>query len=282
MKKILCLALCLLSFNAMAQGILSRFYDKDAEKVVFQEKGSHSFGIAGAYRSFDVAGDNLGDGYAVMSLLNIGSGRLAAYNVSPKFSYFVGDDLALVGRLDYSGYTLNSDLRLDLRGAVDVSSIADNPQDEEEIRSLLNLRISSRHMVNNTWGASLALRKYIPFFGSQTFAVFGEARLYGNYATTISSPIDVDGHYVNEKQRTNNTFSAGLKIAGGLCVRLRGSNALTISVPLVGAAYSNTLQHKNQTNNDAHLSQFKIARNLDFLGIQVAYCHFIGPKNKKK
>ena len=282
MKKILCLALCLLSFNAMAQGILSRFYDKDAEKVVFQEKGSHSFGIAGAYRSFDVAGDQAGDGYAILSLLNIGTGRLSAYNVSPKFSYFVGDDLALVGRLDYSGYTLNSDLRLDLRGAVDVSSIADNPQDEEEIRSLLNLRISSRHMVNNTWGASLSLRKYIPFFGSQTFAVFGEARLYANFGATKSCPTDLNGVQQIDKMRTTNTFSTGLKIAGGLCVRLRGSNALTISVPLVGAAYTNTRQHKAKTNNNAHLSDFKIARNLEILGLQVAYCHFIGPKNKKK
>ena len=280
MKKLFCLALCLLPLNALAQGILARFYDPEAEKVVFQEKGSRSFGIAGSYRSFDVAGDDLGDGYAVLSLLNIGSGKLSTYNVSPKFSFFVADDLALVARLDYSGYTVNSDLRLDLRSAVDVSGIAEDPEEQKEIQSLLNLRISSRHMVNNAWGASLALRKYIPFFGSQTFAVFGEARLYGNYATTVSCPIDVDGKYVDAKQRTNNTFSTGLKIAGGLCIRLRGSNALTVSVPLVGAAYSNTWQHKNQTNNNAHLSQFKIARNLDFMGIQVAYCHFIGPKKK--
>ena len=280
MKKLFCLALCLLPLNAMAQGILARFYDPEAEKVVFQEKGSRSFGIAGSYRSFDVAGDDLGDGYAVLSLLNIGTGKLSTYSVSPKFSYFVADDLALVTRLDYSGYTVNSDLRLDLRSAVDVSGIAEDPEEQKEIQSLLNLRISSRHMVNNAWGASLALRKYIPFFGSQTFAVFGEARLYGNYATTVSCPIDVDGKYVDAKQRTNNTFSTGLKIAGGLCIRLRGSNALTVSVPLVGAAYSNTWQHKNQTNNNAHLSQFKIARNLDFMGVQIGYCHFIGPKKK--
>lgn len=149
----------------MAQGILSRFYDKDAEKVVFQEKGSHSFGIAGAYRSF---------------------------------------------------------------------------------------------------------------------AVFGEARLYANFGATKSCPTDLIGVQLIDKMRTTNTFSTGLKIAGGLCVRLRGSNALTISVPLVGAAYTNTRQHKAQTNNNAHLSDFKIARNLDILGLQVAYCHFIGPKNKKK
>ena len=280
MKNILSIVLCLLSVSASAQGILSRFYDPEAEKVVFQEKGSRTIGISGNYRSFDIAGDGVGDGYAVLSLLNIGTGRLSTYKVSPKVSYFVADDLSLGVRLDYSGYTMNSDLRLDLRSAVDVSGIAENPEDEKEIQALLNLRISNRHIVNNTWGVSFTLRKYIPFFGSKTFAVFGEARLYGNYATTLSCPIDEKGSFVVAKQRTNNTINAGLKIAGGLCVRLRGDNALTVSVPLIGATYSNTLQHKNQTNNNAHLSQFKIARDFDFLGVQVGYMHCI--KSKKK
>lgn len=280
MKKILCLALCLLSVNALAQGILERFYDPEAEKVVFQEKGSRTIGISGNYRSFNVAGDGVGDGYAVLSLLNIGTGKLSTYKVSPKFSYFVADDLSLGVRLDYSGYTMNSDLRVDLRGAVDVSGIAENPEDEKELLDMLNLRISNRHMVNNTWGLSFTLRKYIPFFGSKTFAVFGEARLYGNYATTLSCPIDNNGNFVTAKQRTNNAINAGLKIAGGLCIRLRGNNAVFVSVPLVGATYSNTLQHKNETNNNAHLSQFKIARDLDILGVQVGYMHFVGKKKK--
>ena len=280
MKKFFILALFLLSVSASAQGILSRFYDPEAEKVVFEEKGGRSFGISGSFRSFDVAGDDLGDGYAILSLLNIGTGKISTYSVSPKFSYFVADDLALVARLDYSGYTVNTDLRLDLRSTVDLSGLSEDPEEQKEIQSLLNLRVSSRHMVNNTWGASLALRKYFAFFGSQTFAVFGEARLYGNYGSTISCPIDVDGRFVEAKQRTNSTFAAGLKIAGGLCVRLRGGNSLTVSVPLIGASYTNTRQHKNQTNNNAHLSQVKVARNLDFMGVQVGYCHFIGPKKK--
>ena len=280
MKKFFILALFLLSVSASAQGILSRFYDPEAEKVVFEKKGGRSFGFSGSFRSFDVAGDGLGDGYAILSLLNIGTGKISTYSVSPKFSYFLADDLALVTRLDYSGYTVNTDLRLDLRSAVDLSGLSEDPEEQKEIQSLLNLRVSSRHMVNNTWGASVALRKYFAFFGSQTFAVFGEARLYGNYGSTISCPIDVDGRFVEAKQRTNSTFSTGLKIAGGLCVRLRGGNSLTVSVPLIGASYTNTRQHKNQTNNNAHLSQVKVARNLDFMGVQVGYCHFIGPKKK--
>ena len=284
MKKFFILALFLLPVSAsaqgIAQGILSRFYDPEAEKVVFEKKGGRSIGISGSFRSIDVAGDDLGDGYAVLSLLNIGTGKLSTYSVSPKFSYFVADDLALVTRLDYSGYTVNTDLRLDLRSTMDLGSLSEDPEEQKELQSLLNLRISSRHMVNNTWGASVALRKYFAFFGSQTVAVFGEARLYGNYASTISCPIDVEGRFVEAKQRTNSTFSTGLKIAGGLCIRLRGANSLTVSVPLVGATYSNTWQHKNQTNNNAHLSQFKVARNLDFMGVQIGYCHFIGPKKK--
>ena len=37
-----------------------------------------------------------------------------------------------------------------------------------------------------------------------------------------------------------------------------------------------------ETNNNAHLSQFKIARDLDFLGVQVGYMHCVKPKSKKK
>lgn len=281
MKKILCLTLCLLSVNALAQGVLSRVTDADHMKVVFIEKGNRALGIAGSYWSFNAGGDVVGDGYAVMSLLNIGSGKYATYYVAPKFSYFIGNDLSLDARLEYSGYTLNTDLRLDLRNAVDLKEIAgDDPKLMDELNELLNLRISGRHMVRNAWGGSLALRKYISFFGSQTFAVFGEARLYGNVGRINSCPIDEAGKQLQAQLRTTNTFSVGLKIGGGLCVRLPGCNFITVSVPLVGVAYDNTQQYKAKTNNNAHLSQFKVARNLDFMGIMVAYSHFI--KSKKK
>lgn len=282
MKKLFCLALCLLSINAMGQGILDRVRDPKAEKTVFVPKGTHTVGISGAYRSFNAGGDVLGDGYAIMSLLNIGTGKIATYNVSPKYAYFLADDLSLGFRLDYSGYTVNTNLRLDLRDMVDLTEIAgDDPELMKEIRDLLNLQVSHRHMVNNKWGLSLALRKYIPFFGSQSVAVFAEARLFGNYALISSNPMDMNGAPVAEMRRTSNVFAAGLKLAGGLCIRLKGGNALTVSVPLIGAEYSYNQQHKAQTNNNAHLSQFKVARNLDLLGVQVGYCHF-GPVKAKK
>ena len=154
MKKIICLALCLLSVNALAQGVLSRVTDAEHMKTVFIEKGNRALGIAGSYWSFNAGGDVLGDGYAVMSLLNIGSGKYATYYVAPKFSYFIGNDLSLDARLEYRGYTLNTDLRLDLRNAVDLKEIAgDDPKLMEELNELLNLRISGRHMVRNAWAA---------------------------------------------------------------------------------------------------------------------------------
>lgn len=282
MRKLFYLVLCLLSADVYAQGILSRVTDPNAERTVFVQKGSRAFGIAGSYWNFDAGGDVVGDGYAVMSLLNIGSGKYATYNVSPKFSFFVADDLALGFRLDYSGYKLNTDLRLDLRNAVDMKEIAgDDPKLMEELNDLLNLRVSNRSMYRNTWGASVTLRKFIPFFGSQTFAVFAEARLYGNYGRLVSTPIDYNGAPVQSMLRTSNVFSTGLKFAGGLCIRLKGNNSIAFSVPLLGFDYSYTRQHKAETNNNAHLSQFKVARNLDMLGLQVGYFHFVQGKKKK-
>ena len=280
MKKVFFFALFLLSLNAMGQPILNRFKDPENKKAVFVPKGYRAIGISGSYRSINAGGDVLGDGYAVLSLLNIGGGQLSTYNVSPKFSIFIADDVALGFRLDYSGLTLNTDLRLDLRSLVDLSEAVEDPEEREQINELLNLRISGRHMVRNTWGLSVTLRKYIPFFGSQTFAVFGEARLYGNYGRINSCPIDEKGAQMTAKMRNTDVYSAGLKIAGGLCVRLKDNSALTVSVPLIGACYDYTQQHKEVTNNNAHLSEFKIARNLDFMGIQVGYMHYI--KSKKK
>lgn len=280
MKRILCLALCLLSVNALAQGILDRFNDPEKGKVVFIEKGNRSIGISGAFRSLNIGGDTAGDGYSVLSLLNIGTGKLSVYNVSPSFAYFVADDLALGLRLDYSGYKLDTDLHLDLREIINLSNLVDDPGTQSEVNELLNLRFSSRHMVNNTWGVSMDLRKYLSFFGSKTFAIFGEARLYGKYGILKSSPLDKLGVPVEDKLRRSNTFSTGLKFAAGLLVRLRDNSSFFVSVPLIGASYSYTHQHKTNTNNDAHFSNFKVARNIDFLAIQVGYKRFIQSKKQ--
>ena len=280
MRKLLCFALCLLSINVMAQGLLDRVRDPEMGKIVFFEKGNRAIGLAGSYRSFDAGGDVLGDGYAILSLLNIGNGHFSTYRVSPRFFYFIADDLAFGVSPEYNGYTMKSDLRLDLRNVINMDGIED-AETRQELNELLNLRISGRQMVRNSWGISTNLRKYFPFFGSQTFAIFAEARLYGSYGHIDSSPIDENGVVMKEKMRTNDIFSAGLKFAGGLCIRLKGSNSLLISVPLIGASYSRTNQHKEATNNNAHLSEFKIARDFDFLALQIGYQHYIVPKKKK-
>ena len=291
MKKLFVLAtLVFCSLSASAQGIvaglLDRFSDPEQGKTVFIEKGNRSLGIQGSFRQFSAAGDGAGDGFAVLSLLNIGNGALKMYNVSPRFNYFVADDLALGVRLDYSGYTLDTDLRLNLNEIFNVSSITemiseDDPELKDELADLLNVRISGRHMTRNAWGASRTLRKYLSLFGSKTFAVFGEGRLYGSYAQVKSLPVDENGVQNLAKLRTTNVLGTGLKVAGGLCVRLKNNNAVFVSVPLVGVEYSYTKQHKAKSDNNAHLSQFKIARDIDFLAIQVGYSHFIKSKKRK-
>ena len=118
MKKLVCVLAALLPLVASAQGIggiLDRFKDPEKGNSVFISKGHWSWGINGGYRSFAAAGDGVGDGYSVLSLLNIGNGYLKMYNVSPNFSYFVADDLSLGLSLDYSGYAVDTDIRLDFR-----------------------------------------------------------------------------------------------------------------------------------------------------------------------
>lgn len=290
MKKLILVAFSLLSLSAAAQplsGILDRFNEPGKGRTVFVSKGHWSWGIAGGYRSFAAAGEGVGDGYSILSLLNIGDGYLKMYNVSPNFSYFVADDLSLGLSLDYSGYAVDTDLRLDFRNIFDLEGIKDGIEDPDEqesmdeMASMLNVQISGRHMLRNAWGGSFKLRKYLSFFGSKTFAVFGEARLYGSYGQIESCPIDRDGFYVMGKARTSRAIAAGLKLGGGLCVRLRDNSAFTISIPLVGATYQYTMQHKQNTGNNAHMASFNISRELDYLALQVGYTHFIGPKKRR-
>ena len=280
MKKLLSLLLLLASLPLFAgegdgEGILDRFNEPGQPRTTFIPKGNWALGITGGYRSFSAGGEKNGDGYSILSLLNIGDGSLKVYNVSPSFSYFLADDLSLGVRLDYSGYSVDTDLKLDFREILNLDYAED-----EEMGELLNVQISGRHMVRNAWGGSLALRKYLSFFGSKTFAVFGEGRLYGNYGTIVSCPIDRSGAYTESKTRTTHAFAAGLKLAGGLCVKLRDNSAFTISIPLVGATFQYTKQYKQNTGNTAHMSSFNISRDLDYYAIQIGYIRYIEPKKK--
>lgn len=295
MKKLVLLALCLIPVGAMAQGmgILDRFTDPAKGRTVFIEKGYRALGISGGYHSFQAGADGAAGGYSILSLLNIGEGSFKMYEATPSFSYFIADDLSLGVRLEYDGYSLDTDLRANLGELFNFSGIiemADSMSEEDEdfgltsddLYDMLNVRLSGRHMVSNSWGTSLALRKYMSFFGSKTFAVFGEARLYGKYGRVNSCPIDEMGIYVENRMRTSDVYSAGLKFGAGLCVKLRDNSAVSISIPIIGASYNYTRQHKETKSGptDAHMSRFSISRDLDYLALQVGYTHYFTSKKR--
>ncbi|MBP5211201.1 MAG: hypothetical protein J6Z27_05180 [Bacteroidales bacterium] len=267
MKKLLVIAFALLSLTAFAQehvGFLDRFKDPEKGRVVFVEKGNRAFGIKVAYRNFNASGAYEGDGYSILSLINIGNGRLNAWSASPSFSYFVADDVSLGISLDYTGYNVDTDLKLDLR---DIFKTDDTD---------LNVRILNRHMLRHGFGASITARRYLSFFGSETFGIFGEARLSGQYAILTSSPI---GEHA-DRIRDSKTFGLTLKAAAGLCVKLRDNSALTLSIPIAGVTWQNTNQRKVwQTNaSPAKMSSFNLTRSVDILGINVGYMRFIKPR----
>ena len=269
MKKLFFVLACILLGNAAsAQGILDRFSDPEKGRTVFIPKGNHAIGIGASYRSFEASGENAGDGYSILSLLNIGDGRLNIWSVSPSLCWFVADDFSIGVRLDYSGYRVNTNLLLDFRDVM-------NDSDPD-----LNLQISSRHMVRNVGGLSFTARRYVSFFGSKTFGVFGEGRLFGNYGVIKSHPLKEDV----DKFRTSRVMSAGLKFSGGACIKLRDNSALSISVPILGGVWKHSTQKKEWKEDVGHakLNSFNISRNVDLFGIQVGYTRFIDPANKKK
>ena len=292
MKKLsILLASLVVCLSAHAQSpikkIMERFDDPEKGHTVFIEKGSRTMGISGSYRNFRAGGYVNSDGFDVLSLLNMGAGEAHIWTVSPKFNWFLANDFALGLRLDYSGYWVNTNLRLDLREMVgqflERAEILDpNTPEGKETLEALNLTISNRHWHKHAGGVSLTARKYLSFFGSKTFAVFGEGRLFGRYGVTTSNPIVEEGEVIT-KMRVSQNIGVGLKGAVGLAVKFRDGSMITGSIPIVGLEYSLMLQDKkgNITTNDARLSSFRVARDLDLIGLQIAYSRVIGPKKKK-
>ena len=289
MKKIILLLSALaISLSANAQGpfkkILERFDDPDRGHTVFIEKGSRSIGIAGSYRSIRAGGTENADGFSILSLLNMGTGQAHIWRVAPKFNWFVANDFALGIRLEYSGYWVDSNLRLDLRDML--GGLVDDPSSEEGKAALdaLNVTVSNRHWHQHSGGLSFTARKYLSFFGSKTFGVFGEGLLFARYGATTSYPRSVE--FVEDemaKHRFNQSIGVGLKGVVGLAVKLRDGSLITGGIPIFGIEYGHTIQNKQATasQNKATMSSFRIARDLDLIGIQIAYSRIIGPKKRK-
>jgi hypothetical protein len=284
MKKLFLIAFAFLSLSAFAQKTnpvdkaLSRFTDPDnPDYTTFLAKGGRAIGIGGSYRMFNVNGENAGDGYSILSILNIGEGRLHTWNVSPSYSWFVADDLSLGVRLNYTGYYVDTNIKLDFRDIIG--------SDDEA----LNVTLSNRHMLHHKVGAGFTARRYKSLFGSKMLGVFAEGRFSGSYGFTMSHPVAKAGEEV-KKYRVSNIISLGLDIAGGLAVKLKDNSVLTLSIPIVGVGWNHSRQNKYWTAKDAEeerptggsatMDRFQISRNIDALGIQVGYVRYILPKKR--
>lgn len=281
MKKIIAFAaVVLMSLSAFAQGPITKYmegrFGNEGSSPVFISKGRHALGIKVGFRSINASGDDVTNaGYSLLSLLNIGKGQLKIWSVSPRFSTFIANDLSLGLEFNYSGYAVDTDLRLDFRDIFNSESDA------------LNVTVSNRSMVHHAGGAALVLRKYVPVLGSQYVAVFAEGRLQGTYGATTSAPRDLKD--VN-RERLSQDFSIGLKAGGGLAFKLK-DNALTLSVPLIGIVYNRTKQDKTttiletdettgqvksrQVKSTSNMSGFNIARNVDLLGLQIGFVRYL-------
>lgn len=284
MKKLFVLAALLVSVSAFAQDPVTKYLEGrfgGPDSQTFIEKGSHALGIKGGFRSIGAVGDDeTNTGYALLSLLNIGNGQLKIWNVSPSYSWFIANDLSMGVALNYNGYAVNTDIRLDIRDIVNSTS------------EKLNFVISSRSLQHHAVGASFNVRKYVPLFGSKTFAVFGEGRLQASYGFTNNVPLDGSDY---NRERLSGVISVALKAGGGLAVKM-GDNAITVSVPIFGVGFSYTSQDRTTTKNTydeagnvisteviksrSHMTNFNASRSLDLLGVQFGFVRYIKPKKK--
>ncbi len=288
----------LLSVCAWGQGplagILDRYTDPEKGHVVFIAKGNRAMGIGGSYQNFGADGYVDGDGYSILSLLNIGDGGFSRWSVTPSASWFVADDVSLGVNLSYNGYLASTNLNLDFREIL--------PQLYEvlgEKSDAANVTITARHMEHHAWGVGFAARKYFSFFGSRTVGLFGEGRAFLKYGNTFSCPRNAASI---GKTRFSQVVNTGVQIAGGIAIRLRDNSAITISVPIFGVAWNATWQDQVRRYKKAivdaegkstgeyeivevpgggRMTSFKAARAADLTGLQFGYVRYIEPKKKK-
>lgn len=216
----------------------------------FIPKGMMSVGASVSYHTYDV-GKNDG-GYEMLSLLQDVKGNLSTLSLSPSIFYFVANNTA-VG-LQF-GYTY-SDM------GIDSASLS---MDEDT-----KLDLSNHYYVSQGYTGNIAMRKYIPLFGSKVFAMFTELRVGGTqkYAKSYSlNEGEKDGTF-------SDSYSVNFGLYPGLTAFLTNDFAFEVSLSMLECKYTYTKQIHNQVKESCY-SDFGASFKPNLLGISFSVMYYI-------
>ncbi len=236
---------------------------------VFIPKGYVGAGLKFSYNNYSVGNGVNDTGYSMLlSLLQDLHGQLQTIGVSPHFSYFVRDNLAVGARFSYDRTLLGI-------GNLDFS-LGDD----------LNFEVSDYDYVKNSYSLSLLMRNYVPFGNSKRFALFTELRLTGGYgeSKTYKTKYD-DVLELKYKDGTfQNIFELELGLITGLMVFMTNDMAIEVSVGSLGFNYQHVVQTTNQVDK-SEMEQTGANFKVNLLSISFGLTYYIPTKayykNKK-
>lgn len=186
--------------------------DRSGFKTTFIPRGLWMCGATVNYREWENENENL----LVLKNLNM-EGHI--FSVSPYVGYFVGNNIAVGLRYNYSRYYF-------LLGNLDLN-----------LGEGLSIDLEDLYYLEHKHEASAFGRFYMPLFGSKIFGAFAEARLTYSHANGKNSTgrrsdniNTLDGTY-----ETVNKIQLG--ITPGLCVFVTDFAAVETSIGVLGVDY---------------------------------------------
>lgn len=210
------------SENEVSEGAFDRGVGK--MNTVFIPKGYIGGGLTFSYKTFDMGNGSDDVGYSMLfSLLSDLNGELYTLGVSPSFSYFVADNLAVGARFDYDRTSLNL-------GNLGLS-----------LGDLASMSIHDYHMLKNAYSGAVAMRYYMPIAGSKRIAMFGEVRLGFEVGQSVSYKVE-DGRNLGTFQ---DIYGGGLNVVPGLCVFATNEICVEVAVGVLGIDYQYIRQQTN-------------------------------------
>ena len=228
MKAKVILALLSLIAAAAPMGAIDRGLGNP--KSVYIPKGTVAVSLTGGYNQWKATGEDLEQGVILAGLINEVNGHVQLGNAALGASWFFADNLSLGLRLGY--------------GSKDI--------DVNHLELLSLVKLSNKHIRQETYSGALAMRGYLPLFNSKIVALFFEGRLSGsfgygkNYAETDRGK---EGRY-------SDLFTASLGLYPGLSVFATDRIAVEVSIPFLEGGLEWDKQIKGQAHDSALTRKF--------------------------
>lgn len=211
-------------------------------KAVYIEKGAFSASVNGSYHKWKAS-----DGISLLGILSNTDGTISRAYASADADWFIMDNLSIGVRFGY------------VNTAADANSL--------KITELVDL--TNKHVRQQSYEASLCVRRYMPLCNSKIFAVFIEGLLTGTRGYNKSYEDTARG---KEGEYTD-IYSADLGLIIGASAFVTDRLAITISLPKISAGIEWQEQIEKQEDKSSFRSfGFSTRPNLLGISIGTVYC----------